>query len=268
MQDELIERYLAGELSMDEKASFEKKIQEDAQFRAELEAYQNIVDNLKSVRNQELKERLIRLEGSAARKGSFLDRRIFFAIVFISALALIAWFVILNNRSVTEAATPTHEIEPPPKTPGVEDDTPASFPSMDEDSIHFLELNRIKSKDNPAAKKIDPIAVKTDKNKLLASNFKPYIDDDLIAMVRGSGDMTNYEKFIDLYLKKDYAKALEMYDELEVSLGKSDNMLFLKANLLLGLKRSGEARVILESIVKNDRSRYTLEAKKYLRYCR
>ncbi|HOK63633.1 MAG TPA: hypothetical protein PLE17_07055, partial [Soehngenia sp.] len=75
------------------------------------------------------------------------------------------------------------------------------------------------------------------------------------------------EKFIAAYLAKNYSVALTLYDGIDESIRDSDNLLFLKANILLGLKRSNEARVILEQIVKNDQSRYTAEAKMYLQYC-
>ncbi|MBK7230807.1 MAG: tetratricopeptide repeat protein [Saprospiraceae bacterium] len=268
MQDEWMERYLAGELSKDEKASFEKRMQEDSLFKAEVEAYQSILSNLKSVRNQDLKARLITLEGSLPKKGFKFRKAVFYILLFVIILAVSLWFMLSRKSNFSDTSIPPKNMELD-YNPSIQEHNPKdAAPAILEDTLPKevqpkLEPDATKSMDSK-----NPNAVKDPDHVTYAAHFEPYMDEDLSSMVRGEGEITNYEKFLAFYLKKDYARALKIYNEMDESLRDSDNLLFLKANVLLGLNRSAEAKVLLIRIIKNDQSRYTAEAKKYLRYCR
>ena len=268
MHDELIDRFLAGELNPEEKASFEKRMQEDGQFRAEVEAYKSILNNLKSVRNQELKSRLIKLEGSVPKQGFKFGKPGYYILFSIIILAVSLWFIWSRNSNFSDSSIPPKNMEQE-STPTIQENhSPNAAPSILEDTMRKQENLKMEPGTKNAAGPKDPIAGTEIEEETYAAHFEPYMDEDLISMVRGEGELTNYEKFLAFYLKKDYTRALKVYDEMDESLRDSDNVLFLKANVLLGLNRSGEAKVLLKRIIKNDQSRYTAEAKKYLRYCR
>jgi hypothetical protein len=268
MQEELMERYLAGELSMDEKASFEKRMQDDSQLRAEVEAYKSILNNLKSVRNQELKSRLIKLERSVPKQGFKFGKPGYYIVFSVLILAVSLWFIWSRNSNFSDSSIPPKNMEQE-STPTIQENHPPNAaPSILEDTMRKQENLKMEPDIKNAADPKDPIAGTEIEEETYAAHFEPYMDEDLSSMVRGDGELTNYEKFMAFYLKKDYTRALKVYDEMDESIRDSDNVLFLKANVLLGLNRSGEAKVLLKRIIKNDQSRYTAEAKKYLRYCR
>jgi len=82
-----------------------------------------------------------------------------------------------------------------------------------------------------------------------------------MSMTRSDGEQSNYEKFIALYLAKDYKNALISYNSIDESLRDSDNLLFLKANVLVMLGRVKEGRDLFEQIISNGESKYIEQAK-------
>ncbi|HUN16379.1 MAG TPA: hypothetical protein PK622_06195 [Saprospiraceae bacterium] len=267
MQEEWIDFYLAGQLSEEEKAAFERRLQEDSKLKAEVEVYKNIVENLKSIRNQELKARLVNLESSIPKQRNKYGKSryyIFYSLLIISGLVC---FWILGNSIFKDSKIPSEEAPKPP-SPSIQMTNPQEASPVIKEDTNLKQKQPNKDIDiRKKTERLKPVASNEMDGETYAVHFEPYIDEDLNSIVRGEGEKTNYEKFIAAYLAKNYSVALTLYDGIDESIRDSDNLLFLKANILLGLKRSNEARVILEQIVKNDQSRYTAEAKMYLQYC-
>lgn len=102
------------------------------------------------------------------------------------------------------------------------------------------------------------------KNRLFAAFFVPYKDPGIEPSQRGGAGMAPAERFLDHYWNDRYTEALALFETLDAGDKTNDNLLFVKANCLLATGRAAEALPLLESILRNDRSRYMAEARWYL----
>jgi len=102
------------------------------------------------------------------------------------------------------------------------------------------------------------------RNRLFAENFKPYKDDSLEPSRRGNAQPSAIEQFQMLYWDNKHREALVAFEALNAADKNNDNFLFLKANCLLVTGQSDEAAVLLEQIIRNDRTRFMAEARWYL----
>lgn len=186
------------------------------------------------------------------RKFYFKYKTIFLATT-IALLSAISYFV--YNKYFNP--TPKQDLKIEQSLPTIQENpTPSADPI--EKSIQ-VGLSRIK---NPPKRAIAEKQQNKDQDEqLYAVHFQPYQDDDLMSMTRSDGEQSNYEKFIALYLAKDYKNALISYNSIDESLRDSDNLLFLKANVLVMLGRVKEGRDLFEQIISNGESKYIEQAK-------
>lgn len=241
---ELIERYYRYELNESELADFERRLADDVEF---WEAVHLHADALA----------VIRMEGTAllraglAAKGRMLDamaaepksRWWWFAVPIVLLLGALAWWWASQEKAPAPA--------PPPETgnhvaPPASDTIPAVTPAT------------------PPQTPTVPTTKAPDNQQIFAAWFQPYKDESLEPARRGAAEPAPSERFQQLYWEGDYRSALAAFDLLDLSAQKNDNLLFLRANCLLANNQAEEAGGLLETILRNDRSRFMAQASWYL----
>ena len=254
MDSEMIERYVANELQGDEKILFEEKLNVDSKLKAEVEAYQAIVANLRTVQNQQLKERLLQLEKKSFHtKSSTSNTKFYFIAITIAVLSAISYF--LYNKYFNSTPKQDQKIEQ--TIPTIQKNpTPSADPIKTVDTSQINQNQKNLPKRAIAEKKQNQ-----EDEQLYAANFQAYQDEDLLSMTRSDEEQSNYDKFVALYLAKDYKNALISYNSIDESLRDTDNLLFLKANVLVMLGRVKEGRDLFEQIISNGESKYIEQAK-------
>ncbi|HRH99649.1 MAG TPA: hypothetical protein PK006_01240 [Saprospiraceae bacterium] len=263
MEPELIERYIANELQGEEKILFEEKLKVDANLKAEVEAYTAIATNLRAVQNLQLKERLMQIENKSYSVKSSPSKTKLYLIAITTLVLLFTIFYFVRNKTSDPNLNEKQNTE---KfiAPTQENILPESTPSMPIDTNQ-----KIQNPKNPPKKAIaEKKQNKGQDEQLYAMNFVPFLDDDMMSMTRSDGEQSNFDKFIALYLAKDYKNALISYNSIDESLRDTDNLLFLKANVLVMLGRLKEGRDLFEQIISNGESKYTEQAKNALKQLR
>lgn len=237
----LIEKYLCNELDAGELADFQARMAADLVFRQEVEGFEKAVRAVRLGGNQALRSKL-------ASRGLDLDaeqkhRRLLFfgAIVLLTLVsAILIWF------------WPSGEKQPPA--------TPAPAPLLPEEP---------REQEPPVAPPSQPPSVKLPSRRpiaqqkrrpeqLFAEYFKPYRDDSLEPSLRGDGDPTPEERFLQLYWSGGYAEAIADFEALPQFSKNKGDLQFLLANCLLQNGEAAKAVAILENM---GRTRFQAEAK-------
>ena len=257
IEQNLIERYLAQELTPAERADIERRAETDPQFRKELEEYTLAIEALKLTRREELKNRFRERDkmldrknntGSAPRRVSF-----WWLAAAASVSILVAWFFLYTpDRTVDQANADTKK------------------DSMDLRQNLPVIIDTIKATPPEYAGKEHENASST-KNKgqeLYAENFTAYKDDAMDPTSRGEGEeLKPSEKFQLAYWEGNYKEALADFQTMNTSDKQNDNFRFLYANVLMALNRSNEASLILTGIIRNHTSIFGSEPYLYLALC-
>jgi len=243
-KQELIERYFDGTLSPEEQADVRRQMAGDPAFRAEVELHGLALAAIRQ-------EATARLRARLAQKGRELDdtatgetrrRRWWSAatgVLLVAALLLAWWFW----KPAAEAPTP----QPPPPVPEIQSVPP------------------VQTAPTPAPPAAPARPAVADTRRLFAGAFRPYRDDSLDPAVRGTREKdTPPERIERLYWEGDCRALLALFDSLDTRARNDDDLQFRRANCLLGLGRSEEAANILESVIRNDRSRFVDQAYWYL----
>ena len=96
----LIDRYLAGEATSEERRQVEQKIASDPSFQKELQAYQSIVEEFKIRERSMMKARLQNLEKKISAKPTGNNVIRFRTVVLAAAsafiLVLVVWKFLIN----------------------------------------------------------------------------------------------------------------------------------------------------------------------------
>lgn len=100
--------------------------------------------------------------------------------------------------------------------------------------------------------------------KLFAARFKPYRDESLEPATRGGDTLAPLEEFRRFYWEGKYAETLRAFEKLSAYERENDNNNFLIANALLATGKSKPAIVLLENMVRNDKTRFMAQAQWYL----
>ncbi|MBL7798439.1 MAG: tetratricopeptide repeat protein [Saprospiraceae bacterium] len=242
-KQELIERYFDGTLSTEEQADVRRQMAGDPAFRAEVELHGLALAAIRQ-------EATARLRARLAQKGRELDdpvagetrrRRWWPAAtgVLLVAVLLLAWWF---WKPAAEAPIP-----PPPPAPEIQSVPP------------------VQTAPAPARPAEPARPAVADTRRLFAGAFRPYRDDSLDPAVRGTreGD-TPPERIERLYWEGDCRALVALFDSLDTRARDDDDLQFRRANCLLDMGRSKEAAKILESVIRNDRSRFVGQAYWYL----
>jgi hypothetical protein len=254
---ERIERYLLNDLTEQEKAAFEEKMQTDAAFRHEVELHSRAIHAAKIKGREMMKERLRQRKPKVGR--SYPPRN-WVAVLLLSLFAILAIIWWQTSKSDEPKTLPENGSIPTPA------DTANSSKALPIDSIQHQQNQ---SKEDDEAEKKDarpPVAEKKQgTEKLFAQYFQPYRDESLDPSFRGAEDeATTFDRFQHAYWEGKHEAALAAFEELAPTLKKNDNLLFQKANSLLAVGDARAASAILEEINANGRSRYKAEAIWYL----
>jgi hypothetical protein len=249
---ELIERYFSNELSAEERAVFEQKLSSDAAFRREVEAYEKAVRYVRLDGRKALQASLgARGRQLDAEKKSPASRR--WWVLGALLLAVAVWWL-FDGR----------DIVPPPAAPG-------SSPHPDSLEIKAPPVLPQTTSPNPEREPPPPTQdgggapaeqtvpnQQTEADRLFAAYFQPYKDESLEPSVRGEGDATPEETFLQTYWDGKHPEALAAFEKMEAASKNKGDLQFLQANSLLALGRVKAALAVLENL---PRTRFPTEAK-------
>lgn len=264
---EWIERYLAGELTDEERTILESKMVEDAVFKNEVEKYRLIIESLKLKRRNELLERF-------KKKDQILRRAIPWKSIAAAILVVCGAIWLWNSRNpnpkINDTVAPIIDSSSIHEKEVVLKDSIINVPKSAE---NVVEQTVLAPKDKNVERKIpkskeQPIAdSKVSHEELYAMNFEPYKDESMNLDLRGEDAMSPYDQFVSNYWDGKYQVVIDSFNILNAALQKNDNVLFIKANALMSINRIDEATVLLEHIIASDRSRYKIESRWNLGLC-
>lgn len=250
---EQIEKYLGNALSDVERAAFEQALENNPALRRELERHRLAMRAIRLKGREQLRQRWAVPPGAPAMPAarSSFGRIIragglAFATVMVVVLAL--WWWRGGQPAIDRPAlVPADTVHAKPAEP-------ALLPVSPPDSVRTVPIAR----DAPA-----------DTEKLFAAYFRPYRDESMNPTVRDNpaGGQSAFNKFQQLYWERRYDKALSAFEALDPVLRQNDNLLFMKANLLLAAGQTDQAAALLKAILRNNRSGYVGEARWYEMLC-
>lgn len=240
-----IEAYLDGSLDPEARAEFEAQLARDAALRDAVAAAQRVRDDLswlaveKGIQSGEQAF----WEKQTAQRHRNRRIRLLLGVMLLLTAGIVWW---QWGKKPERVAPEQQQMQPGQQNtlPPPSDSTPDA-PDVPGDSK--------KQKNNAATG-----------NRLFAENFKPYKDDSLEPLRRGNAGLSPSERFQQLYWDNKHREALLAFEALSAADKNNDNFLFLKANCLLVTGQSDEAAVLLEQILRNDRTRFMAEARWYL----
>ncbi len=246
---ELIEGHFRNNLNGQEQANFQRRLATDGGFREAVQLHSDAVEAIRMEGEAMLRARL-------TAKGRELDaqpnrRKNLWWLWALPAMLLCAgaiWW-----------AMPTPTVEPHiQQTP-----VPPTSPTLPVETTPSV-IPPVKNEQPQAPPQREARAAP----KIFASWFHPYKDDTLEPSVRGDAEPSPSEVFQQRYWVGDYRAALDAFEIMGATAQNNDNLLFLKANCLLATGNAGEAVSLLENIIRNDRSRFVVQAPWYLALAR
>jgi len=238
-----IEAYLDGTLPLKARAEFEAQLARDAALRDAVDAARRMRNDLswlaveKGI--QAAEQAFWKKQTARRRRGRWMWPALGLALLLI---AVILW----RQRETT----------PPPAAPEQQQQQPGpqTIPPPASDPV----AQPTPSEPNKQADDAD------DAGRLFAAYFQPYKDPSLEPSRRGAAEPLPAERFQQLYWEDKHREALLAFDTLYDANKNNDNFLFLKANCLLATGRANESAALLETILRNDRTRFMAEARWYL----
>lgn len=236
MQQE-IEDYLDGKLDPDAKHAFEIRLLEDPDFE---QAYNSARRMRQDLDWLAVGQRVKLAETEFWRQKKAKSRRniILFGLVALSLLVVLTLW--RRRGTSTPQSTPAPE----------QNDSTATLPDrLDPDTLQL-------KKQPPGGSNVG--------KKLFAVRFKPYRDESLEPASRGNDTLAPLEQFRSMYWDGKYPETLRAFEKLSAYERENDNNNFLIANALLATGRSKPAVIILEKIVRNNKTRFMAQAQWYL----
>ncbi|MGB5024348.1 MAG: hypothetical protein WBO44_03315 [Saprospiraceae bacterium] len=249
-RQELIERYFLGELSNLEKADFEKNLAEDPVLLKEFEAYRLSLGAIKLYQREILNKRFRELD-----RNRYKNAWIFWILAVLTLVFLL--FLINQRKSVSKEDERVNAVS----------DTAQLNPTNSEtmDSMQPLEKQLPEKelpKENTIQRKSNPEKRNTE-SQIITMDIVPYRGDELNYKVRGVEELSVYDQFMMAYWLEEYNKVLELFEKLNPGMQFNGNVLFIKANALLGLKKYKEAKSLFKKVSENRNARYAILAKQY-----
>lgn len=257
LDQNLIERYWANEMSPSEKRNFEQRLALEAGLQQEFEEFKLAMEAIKLAERKELLQRFMQRDKILDKKNQGHHPGRTRTLWLLSAAAIIiavmvAWNFLLSPRPSADQADNTI-----PDTLTVDQKLP-----LQKDT---LQINNSKEEEKVDRKKEKPIKKEPE---LYAANFETYKDDSMDPTSRSGEDaLTAFEKFQLFYWEGNNAEALDEFNKLSPAYQGNDNLRFFQANSLLALKRTAQARQVLLDIQKNNKSIYIAEVMYYLAWC-
>ncbi len=248
MNTDRVISYINGEMNTDEMQIFENDLRTDSSLLEEFNQYKSITESVKHYSRNELKDRLKMIEEN--NKNSKPSARILVQILLIIAIlsTIAIYFYIKSDIKQLPEMNSLPVI-----------DTIQTLPQIQDTSS----INKSPEKDLPNHGTSQPIAADNGHNEeeLFAAHFVPYSDEFMDGEVRGSDDLSAYEKFQKLYTEKKFDEAVQQFQLIDPTLKENDNVLFFYANALIKQKKYKDSEKILKTIVSNNNSRYLEHSK-------
>lgn len=221
-----IERYFRKVLEEKEQAAFERRMAEDAGFAREVQLHGLAMEAIRMEGEALLRARLAQKRKQLDEQSPALARR-----KWLWALPM----VLLGALCIWQLTRPPAPAESAPQVPA-----PAVPPAPARDTLQPAP----QPQEEPAERE------RTDNSdmeqELFATWFRPYKDESLDPVVRGEGEATPEELFLQLYWEEKYGPALAAFDNLEPESKEKGDLRFLKANALLAVGNAREAIPLLE----------------------
>lgn len=237
----LIERYHSGSLEAKELQDFQRRLQMDAAFAADVKLHGLALQAIRIEAESGLRKRLAQkgqaLDAEKVRRSKPQVRKMSIAMFLVVIAMSMAGVWFLNREAPSEnkphpAPTQTEQNLQPP--------APVLVPPVVQDSVETL---------------VVPASVSG--KELFAAWFEPYRDASLEPATRGEGEPTPEETFYQLYWDARYAEAITAFEQLEPESKAKGDLRFLKANCLLAKNKTASAISILKS---PGRTRFAHEA--------
>jgi len=252
----LIERYLANEMTTTEKSHFEKRLALESELQQELEEYKLVMEAIKLAERQELLQRFRDRDKILDRKSRNYSIRPNRRYWVLSAAAIV--MMVIAWRFFIQPAHHADQAQDFPKDSTlIQQNLPVQQDTPQEDKIN-----------NEKKEEVKKVTTKPNGKELYADNFEPYTDDSLNPTSRSDeDDMSALEKFQLSYWNRNYKEALAAFQKLIPAQQENDNLRFLKANAMMALGQLEEAAILLDGVSKNPKSMYKTEALYYLALC-
>ncbi len=240
----LIERYYSSRLDAQERQEFQRRLQTDAAFAAEVELHGLALQAISMEAEHRLRERL-------AQKGKELDAENRRGPKPLIGRLGIALFVVVIAMGIAGIWFFNRYRYP--------DQAPGTVPAETEQNL--LQPEQILLPSGAPDSVVPPVVqASVSAEDLFAAWFRPYRDDSIESATRGegAGDPTPEETFYQLYWDARYAAAIAAFERLEPESKAKGDLRFLKANCLLAEKKTASAIKILEA---PGRTRFADEAR-------
>ncbi len=251
----LIDKYFQGVLTSEGIKLFEEKLSRDPAFREEVEIHQQALQLIDEEGHRMLKERL-------ADKGRSIDqKRLLRKWLGLLAIVMIG-LLIFKITEVDQSSKPdaTEENLLPSTSRQINPAHPFKT-----DTIQDGNNNRVENQQkNPGSTTVPKKTIKQNTDELFAAYYTPFEDEGLQSTLRGQGSLSTSDRFIDAYLKGNYAEALSLFEKMDSYDRQNDNMLFIKSLSLIHTGGLSQAITLLEQIIKRDQARYIEDALWYL----
>ncbi len=257
---ELIERYLAGEMTTGEKRDMENRLQSEHEFRHEFQQYELAIGSLKMAQRDQLKSRF-RDRDKVLDKDLHAQKLVITRKdVWVLAVAALV-IVLLAINFLMPRDEPEYQSEVKPLDT-INADRIEAIP------VETIQVNQVPEKILDMAEKMPERRTKTKKERgeeLYAANFEPYRDDVMDPTSRsGEEGLTDLEKFQLSYWEGRYSEAIAGFERLTPEYKNNLNFQFMNAMAMMQLDRSQEAATILREIRQDPELIYYAEAAYYL----
>lgn len=250
----LIERYLANDLSETERADFLRRRKEDAVFNQAVEDYEYAKEALIIKERDALRARIKGWDQDldSGQQDVLKPKKFNFfwlAIAAIVVLGLLLWWFMFTPDHPSMPVNENKKDSLQTNTPYISDST--SIPKE-------------KPQDKNKKEEKPPMADALKKGgELFAENFKPFKNDAMTPVSRGN-DLSPVEQFRKYYWEGQYREAMITFSRLGQEYQNNDNMRFVYAMALMANANDHVAQLELENIIRHGKSIYLEEATWYL----
>lgn len=252
----LLDKYLSGNMSPDEKLAFENELQNNTQLKMELKACQIGIENLKENEREVLKKRLQELELNLRKQKKERKAKLILLILLLAfTLLILLWW--WNSYSINEINSsrdvPIVKMEDSIYIDSQLVNTVLEHPKQDS----FSDLLKVSKLNNSILRY----------EELYALNFKTFTNDDIEFELRGLNEKSAFELYKYYYNNNKFDEVLLTYEKLTHDLKESDLVLLMQANAFMNKERYDSAIKDLNLLTKNGKSILSQDAFWYLALC-
>ncbi len=251
---EQIDRYLANEMNSEERSSFERELIQNEELQIQLTEHREAIQKLKNLERAYLKFRLQAIEVELNQDKPKKKELKFYWMIVVLLLLCVGYFIWKQKNKTVQSVY-----------------SPATNQTETDSNVNLLKKDIIPKDSlvNPKSEKKESLPQKKsiDREQLFAAHFEPYTDDDIEYEIRGNREKSTYELFKHFYINHKYDKALAVFENLDASDKTKEQVLFIKANILMATNKIDDALSILLKLKGNPQSVYSNDLSWYLGLC-